>query len=256
MKQAGHQIHCKNCAHPISGNYCKNCGQATTIGRIDFQAFVLELFSSFFNYTKRLPFTLLQMLTNPGASMLEYLGGARKKYQSPISYFVSSLVLYFLYVKYILPSFDELKNLKITTDEISHSTAGTLNGTPGLTYLLLGMSAIGWLVCGLNWGEKGKRPFNFYESVVVFAYIYGTNFFLDPIIVTLEIPLLRIIMQISNNKETLNLLTDIPLIVVIALMALSFCREAKIRWYRYAITLLIGLIYYKYMTGLISPKQS
>lgn len=232
---------CKNCSHKVSGNFCKYCGQKTEVVRLNPETVINELITLFFNSTNDLGFTFRQLLFNPGRTMLEYIDGARKKYQGPISYFVCSITIYFLYAKFIIPS------LGMTKEDIGNGLTLDLNH---LFILLSGMSFIGWIVCGLKWGISDKRTFNFIESVVVFSFIYGTNFFLDPIVISIETLFWKDIISFVG-KENIKLVTDIPLIILIAYMAFDFCQKSKISKLRYFITLILGFLYYYYMSNFI-----
>jgi len=188
-------------------------------------------------------FTFKQMLRHPGKSILDYIDGGRQKYQTPVSYFACSVIVYFLYVKYILMYLPEIKLLGLTKEDIANSTTMDLTRLFGL---LFGMSVIGWVVCGLKWGVENKRSFNLVESIIVFSFIYGTNFFIDPAVVSIEVPLLKHVIHLTGSKKNIDIITDIPLIILIGYMAFDFCKKAKISNLRYCITLVMGFLYYAY----------
>ena len=232
------QIHCKNCRNQISNDFCMFCGQKSGVGRLNPEALFEEIISLYFNSSAGLYFTIKQMIFYPGKSMLGYIDGARKKYQSPISYFACSIVIYFLFGKFALGSQRKLIGNGITMD-LNH-----------LFILMIGMSLIGWFFSGIKWRKSDKRSFNFIESVVVFSYIYGTNFFIAPIVILIELPFWRDITRIVGESN-MKLTTDLPLIILIAYMAFDFCKTAKISIYRYLLTLIVGFLYYRYMSDYI-----
>ena len=250
------QIHCKNCDAPIimQAKFCPECGNPTSAKRINFDTVSKDVVNTFLNTTNRLWFTFKSLLTNPGVCILDYVDGKRGKYQPPFSYFACSLVFYSIYKTYLMTFLYRLyvgtqlgdKTSLGDSDIYKELGIGLNLENFTLVGLLLGMALLGWLVCGLKWGERKKRTFNLTESIVVFTYIYGTNFFLDPIVVSVEIPFWLQIKAIAGGQ--IDLVTDIPLIILIAYMAYAFCKRAKISMLRYSITLVCGFFYYYYMS--------
>ena len=80
--------HCKNCYHILKGNYCSNCGQKATTGRITFR-YLLEIFLQIFTHLEHgFLYTSKELLIRPGITMHDYLTGHRKKLESTIGYIV------------------------------------------------------------------------------------------------------------------------------------------------------------------------
>ena len=119
-----------------------------------------------------------------------------------------------------------------------------------LIVLLLGMSAIAWLICGIKWGATRQRSYNFIEATVVFLYIYGTNFLFAPLVVALELRFWNKLITLVG-KSHIKVVTDLPLIILIAYMAYKFCKEVHISKLKYFLTLIVGFLYYYYMLDVI-----
>ncbi len=94
-----------NCGHPIDGHYCSNCGQKATVKRLT--AFILfeDILHFFTHLEKGFFFTIWNFLKKPGISSLNYLKGKRKRYQSPVSYFLICTGLYILVHNLIINHF-------------------------------------------------------------------------------------------------------------------------------------------------------
>src|SRR5262245_40247748 len=80
--------HCLNCGHTVAGKYCPNCGQAISVGRISWKSFLEELVHLVTHAERSLLGTSWQLLKKPGKVLDEYIGGKRKKYQSPVAFFL------------------------------------------------------------------------------------------------------------------------------------------------------------------------
>ncbi len=79
---------CLNCNQPVSGNYCANCSQKTNVSRFTWRSFLAESLHVFTHMENTFLRTLWLMLVKPGLILDEYLGGKRKKYQSPVGLFL------------------------------------------------------------------------------------------------------------------------------------------------------------------------
>jgi len=89
-------MNCKNCQHTINGNYCPNCGQRTTVARINFSNFSKEFTTSVFQIDRGFFYTLKELFLRPGKSIREYLSGKRKNHFKPIAYVLVLSTIYFL----------------------------------------------------------------------------------------------------------------------------------------------------------------
>jgi len=208
------------------------------VGPLKFKTLLEELASLLFNADKSLWSTFKNMLTVPGKSIIEYLRGSRKKYLAPFNYFAASLTIYWLVAWFFFRSREKEIGEGITMD------------LKILIILLFGMSFIAWLICGVKWGATRQRSYNFIEAVVVFCYIYGTNFLIAPVLVAFE---LQVWPQLTGivGRNNMKVVTDLPLIALIAYMAYQFCKAAHISKLKYYLTLLTGFLYYYYMLDVI-----
>ena len=86
---------CQDCAAPISGNYCSNCGQETRIETPTVRQFVHELMDQYVAVEGKLGRTLRVLLTQPGQLTLDYVHGRRQRYVRPLKLYVSVSVVFF-----------------------------------------------------------------------------------------------------------------------------------------------------------------
>lgn len=90
-------ITCKNCGVHFKGNYCYNCSQKASTGRLKVSNVLHELWHNF-THTDRSALSLMTALfKRPGAVIQDYIEGRRKKYFNPYTFFlVSGAILIFL----------------------------------------------------------------------------------------------------------------------------------------------------------------
>ncbi|MBD9370663.1 DUF3667 domain-containing protein [Xanthomonas sp. XNM01] len=89
-----HPVACANCATPLQGAYCHQCGQTAHSPVRSFAHAVEEVFESFWHLDGRI-FRTLRRLLVPGGLADDYLHGRRAPYVAPMRLFVILCVLTF-----------------------------------------------------------------------------------------------------------------------------------------------------------------
>lgn len=87
---------CPNCAAPVHGPYCAQCGQETTIDTPTLRQFGHEYLHNFVSVESRLWRTLRLLMTQPGALTVEFLAGRRRRYVRPLPLYFSLSFVFFL----------------------------------------------------------------------------------------------------------------------------------------------------------------
>lgn len=80
---------CKNCAQPITADvaYCPRCGQEAKLAKVSVLSFLANFFSDFFSYDNRFVNSMNTLLI-PGELTQQYFDGKRKRYHSPLRFFI------------------------------------------------------------------------------------------------------------------------------------------------------------------------
>lgn len=79
---------CKNCATLYQGNFCPQCGQKASTGRLTVRHVLEEGWHGVTHTDKRFLFLLGALIGQPGRVINEYIAGRRKKYFSPYMFYV------------------------------------------------------------------------------------------------------------------------------------------------------------------------
>lgn len=120
----------------MSGNFCSECGQRTSINKVTFS----ETFGDFWNYVFSVdaPFlvTLRLLFSNPGRLLRNYLAGKRKSYYKPVAFFILMTIVYLLIRSMI--NFDPFSN---TTLQVSGNSQ-TLLLDEARNYMLLNVDKL------------------------------------------------------------------------------------------------------------------
>jgi len=160
---------CKNCGKPIEHDYCGYCGQEADIERITFTYLWHDLFHFFTHIEKGFVYTTIRMLVSPGKVVIEYVDGKRKKYQTPISYFLIWTSIFILTLYLFVKTFGE----KSVIDYNNYFGPG-LDTTFAISNLSL-MLAIIVPIQALHLFLVIMRPkYNYFESLVMAVYAVGT----------------------------------------------------------------------------------
>ena len=82
------EMECKACGHPVSDNYCGNCGLAANTKRISVHGLLHDIFHVFTHLDRGFGFTVKRLLLAPGHMQREYVEGDRIRHQKPFSMFL------------------------------------------------------------------------------------------------------------------------------------------------------------------------
>lgn len=110
QKLAGKKASCLNCGSEIQDNYCSKCGQSTGTGKITFKETINHFIAIAFAFEGPLWLTIRALITNPGKLFREYIGGKRKTYYRPVTFFILTAAIYLILRIWI--NFDPLEGLE------------------------------------------------------------------------------------------------------------------------------------------------
>lgn len=255
---------CSSCGvvNKHNAKFCSNCGlQLEPHLESDEKSRWYEIFKDFFLHI--FPFInigilkiLQNMLLRPGRSLRDAAKELEKE-KKAIPYFLLFLAFYLCLNHYFFePQGFENQLLSKFSD---------LEAPFLLTFLMLAIWLIGYTTLGWN-GKHFKTKYDYYtpfEVFIICLYIYGTNFFLAPIIIIVSIYFDDILRNYLENNFHLSAqevveykgqLTDIPLALFMFYMLFSLMRNTpnyKYLLWRYLAFCILSLSYYKLMYGVV-----
>ncbi len=92
---------CNNCQHVFRGQYCSNCGQDAHVGRLDMHGLLHDAWHGITHTDKGVLKLVKDLALQPRATYEAYFAGARKKYFSPIVFFLLSFGLLLIINKWV-----------------------------------------------------------------------------------------------------------------------------------------------------------
>jgi len=105
---------CLNCGTALQGNFCSQCGQASSTGRITFKETINNFLGIAFAFEGPLWLTIRLLITNPGKLFREYIAGKRKTYYKPVAFFILVTAVYLILRAWI--GFDPLAEESVKND--------------------------------------------------------------------------------------------------------------------------------------------
>ena len=89
-----HETNCLNCAAPLTGTYCANCGQKAHVHR-SLRGFMGDFLAGVLNFEGKFWRTLPMLAWCPGDLTRRYIAGERARFISPIALYLFSVFLMF-----------------------------------------------------------------------------------------------------------------------------------------------------------------
>jgi hypothetical protein len=89
-----HETTCLNCAAPLAGRFCAECGQAAHVHRT-LGAFFHDLLHGVFHFEGRVWHTLPLLALHPGQLTRRYIDGQRARFVSPLALFLFCVFVMF-----------------------------------------------------------------------------------------------------------------------------------------------------------------
>lgn len=155
---------CKNCNEIITGNFCANCGQKTSVHRYSFRQFVKhDLIHGIWNVDSGIFFTLKELFTRPGHSIRGFINGKRVRYTS----FVTLLVI-ILAVSHFIGEYSQVKLSDLMPESSKESMNVIEEFTKKYPKLTLLLTIPFYSVFSFLWFRKSKL--NLTEHFVLNSY--------------------------------------------------------------------------------------
>jgi len=135
-------LECLNCAAPLQGPYCHNCGQPDRHFIRFFPKVLWEMINEAFDLDSRIGRTLIPLLLRPGRLSMEYIAGRRARYVNPLRLYIILSLVFFVSISLFTSTPDNINttgsdgvNLTIASDadvELDESNKNKNNDNSGL----------------------------------------------------------------------------------------------------------------------------
>ena len=155
---------CQNCAEIITGNFCANCGQKTSVHRYSFKQFIKhDLIHGIWNIDNGIFFTIKELFTRPGHSIREFINGKRVGYFS----FVTLLVI-ILGISHFIGEYSQVKLSDLMPEDSKESMNAIESFTKKYPKFTLLLTIPFYSIFSFLWFRKSKL--NLTEHFVLNSY--------------------------------------------------------------------------------------
>lgn len=193
---------CKNCQTSFVGNFCNQCGQKASVGELTLHDVLHETWHGITHTDSGILRLLKDLFLRPKSVYLNFFSGQRKKYFSPVTFFlIMAAILLILGVKvfdyedYRLKTFNEFGRYALMVTKFK-------------TLLLLPIEVM------ITWALFHKQ-YNLAKHIVFWLYLNGFLFAIKIAIIPFYFPLIAYKGTIDN---TIQLVQALVLLVHMSLV--------------------------------------
>ncbi|MCU0467646.1 MAG: DUF3667 domain-containing protein [Arcicella sp.] len=175
-------MNCKNCNAEVSLNFCPNCGQSSNPKKID-EHYVKHEIEHLFHFEKGFPYTIRELLINPGKSIGDFIAGNRNRLVKPITFIIVSSLIYTIVSHYfhIDDFFIKIKSPESEGKPTFFKIIEWAKAHYGYMNILSGAL----VAFGLKIFFK-KYGYNLFELFVVLCYVMGVSIFFSAFLAIIE----------------------------------------------------------------------
>lgn len=157
---------CNHCGAEITSNYCPDCGQTTTIKRID-GYYIIQEIKDVLLFERGIFYTISALITAPGHHIRQYITVDRKRLVKPINFIIITSLFYSLINHYF-----QIEDSYINYSEVDETAISAvfqwIQGYYGYANIIMGGFVALWIKLFFR-----KYDFNFFEILILLCYVMG-----------------------------------------------------------------------------------
>ena len=92
-------MNCRNCNKEVNSKFCPDCGQSTSLKRIDGHYIIHEI-QHVLHFERGILFTIRELLIRPGLSVRNFLTENRSRLVKPIIFIIITSLIYSLIIHF------------------------------------------------------------------------------------------------------------------------------------------------------------
>ncbi|HRH64308.1 MAG TPA: DUF3667 domain-containing protein [Bacteroidia bacterium] len=204
---------CLNCAQALKGNYCSNCGQSASTDRLSLSYIWHDIQHGLLHLDKGILFTIKELFSRPGKSIVEFISGKRVKHFKPLS-LVLLLAGFYGFLNYYFHINTLAENIQITGDgekmgEFKNTVSSASNWI-SQHYSIISLIQIPIFALG-SWICFRKKNYSFFEHLILNAFIIAQR-------LVLRLVAFPIIVLYNHTKELSLLNKGIDIVSLLLFM--------------------------------------
>ena len=161
-------MNCKNCNTEINSKFCPDCGQATSLKRIDGK-YIMHEIEHVLHFERGILYTIRELLINPGQNIRNYLSENRTRLVKPIIFIIVTSLIYTL-ISHFFHIEEELLNFTVSEKSSIGTMFKWIQGNYGYASILIGIFIAIWLKVFFR-----KYGYNFFELLIMLCFVQGIS---------------------------------------------------------------------------------
>lgn len=177
-------MNCKNCNTPLMdvSKYCNICGAKVIKNRLTIRNLFATFMEQFLSYDNKFLRTSIDLIKKPELVINGYVGGIRKKYIDPISFFAISLTVSGLYLFVLQKYFPETMDFSQvydnqTSQKLTDEISSIIMDYNSLLYFAI-IPLLGLISLIVFYNKK----FNYSEHIVIYLYTMSLSAIITSVI--------------------------------------------------------------------------
>ncbi len=175
-------MNCKNCNTEITSKFCPECGQPTSLKRIDGK-YIMHEIEHILHFERGILYTIRELTLNPGQNIRKYLSENRSRLVKPIIFIIITSLIYT-----ILTHFFHVEDGYVKyhgAEGEAPSTVGNIvkwvQDHYGYANIMMGVFIALWLKLFFR-----KYDYNFYEILIMLCFVMGIGMLIFSFFVIVE----------------------------------------------------------------------
>ena len=161
-------MNCKNCNTEVNSKFCPDCGQPTSLKRID-RHYIIHEIEHILHFERGILYTIRELITNPGQNIRTYLSENRSRLVKPVIFIIITSLIYTL-TSHFFHIKEEVINFEVSDKSAIGSILKWMQEHYGYTSILTGIFVAIWLKVFFK-----KYEYNFYELLIMLCFVQGIS---------------------------------------------------------------------------------
>jgi hypothetical protein len=157
LERGGKVAPCKNCAAPVLGAFCAQCGQPTNVHRRSVLHLLSDLFKDIASFDSRILRTVIALFVEPGELSLAFHEGRTQRYVPAVRLYLFVSLIFFLFLSVTSTAILQLELITTSHRYFTNDSGQIFEEKNGVAKQLEGMKADKNGNVFANTGKGGPR---------------------------------------------------------------------------------------------------
>ena len=175
-------MNCKNCNAETNSKFCPECGQTSSLKRINGKYIIHEI-EHVLHFERGILYTIRELATNPGQNIRNYLLENRSRLVKPIIFIIITSLIYTIsnHLFHIEDGFIVYNETNVDNPSAIGIIVKWIKEHYGYANIMMGVFIALWLQLFFR-----KSNFNFYETLTMLCFVQGMTFLIFSVFVIIH----------------------------------------------------------------------